>query len=111
MNSGNSSRHGVHHDAQKFTMTGRPRYWARSTVEPSRAVPVIAGTGSPVFAVDVPEPHAATRRTSAASRAEVVRRRATLDVTETYWAVMDPVMLGWIEQTKPYAPAGSAGTS
>src|SRR6476660_2572891 len=64
LNSGNSSRHGTHHDAQKFTMTGWPRYAARSIDEPSSAVPAIAGAGCPVRA-SAPPPHAATSTASA----------------------------------------------
>jgi hypothetical protein len=62
LNSGNSSRQGTHHEAQKFTMRGLPRYVARSSVVPSIVVPVTAGMGSPVLALPPEPPQAATTR-------------------------------------------------
>ena len=49
--SGNSSRHGPHQLAQKFTTTGRPRSAARSKGWPSSVVPVIGGAGWPTLNV------------------------------------------------------------
>ena len=46
-NSGNSARQGTHHEAQKLTMTGRPRSEARSNAAPSRVVPVNLGAARP----------------------------------------------------------------
>ena len=60
LNIGNSSRHGVHHDAQKFTTSGLPRYAARSNALPSSVAPMIGGAGSPVRATGALLPHAAT---------------------------------------------------
>src|SRR5262245_7716833 len=45
---GNSVRQGTQFGPQKLTMTGRPRRSARSNGSPSRVVPVISGTGSPL---------------------------------------------------------------
>ena len=39
LNRANSSRQGMHQEAQKFTTTGRPRRVAKSKVPPSRVGP------------------------------------------------------------------------
>jgi len=75
-------RQGTHHDAQKLTTSGFPRYAARSIEEPSIAVPVIGGAGSPVFATRVDGLQPAITRDRARARTVSVRREAGLDVAE-----------------------------
>src|SRR6516165_3786465 len=50
-NWGNSCRHGLHHDAQKLRITGRPRSDASETRFPSSVRSVKSGAGWPTWAV------------------------------------------------------------
>src|SRR5215207_4768233 len=81
-NIGNSLRHGIHHDAQKLTITGLPRYAARSTGVPSMAVPMTGGAGSPVFATLPAGPQAPTTRDRARTRTAGGRSEPRRDVAD-----------------------------
>src|SRR5262249_43255290 len=104
LNSGNSARHGVHQDAQKFTTTGWPLYCARSKVWPSSVVPVIGGAGWPVWAPPEP-PHAAATSTAMARRAGS-RRRAPAMPARTRggrngWITIPPSVGGLPDVQRP----------
>ena len=100
LNIGNSSRHGVHHEAQKFTTSGLPRYAARSN-----ALPVerrahdrrrrLAGPCDGCAAAARGE-HEGQREANEDDRGPGTGRAGSW---RAYPALSDPVMFGWIEHT------------